>query len=118
MFLALSSNSKYKRKSKRLRQSTSPEPAYIPDSERQRREKRMKRFEDTGKPAVTAPVVKQEPPVYNADVIDWDAHTIVGTSTKLEKPYLRLTSVSVFKPNNCPCILSCAYTLLTFLFFS
>lgn len=95
MFLGLSSNSKYKRKSKRLRQSTSPEPAYIPDSERQRREKRMRRFEDSNKPAVTAPVVKQEPPVYNADVIDWDAHTIVGTSTKLEKPYLRLTSVSV-----------------------
>ncbi|KFH67097.1 hypothetical protein MVEG_07620 [Podila verticillata NRRL 6337] len=83
---------KYKRKSKRLRQSTSPEPVHIPDSERQRREKRMRRFEDSNKPAVTAPVVKQEPPVYNADVIDWDAHTIVGTSTKLEKPYLRLTS--------------------------
>lgn len=26
------------------------------------------------------------------NVIDWDAHTVVGTSTKLEKPYLRLTS--------------------------
>ncbi|KAF9311288.1 hypothetical protein BG003_007573 [Podila horticola] len=83
---------KYKRKTKRLRQSSSPEPAPIPDSERQRREKRMKRFEDQHKPAVKAPVVKQEPPVYNADVIDWDKHTIVGTSTKLEKSYLRLTS--------------------------
>jgi hypothetical protein len=29
------------------------------------------------------------------DVIDWDRHTIVGTSIKLEKPYLRLTSVRV-----------------------
>lgn len=28
------------------------------------------------------------------NVIDWDEHTVVGTSTKLEKPYLRLTSVS------------------------
>ena len=27
------------------------------------------------------------------NVIDWDTHTIVGTSTKLEKPYLRLTEV-------------------------
>lgn len=30
------------------------------------------------------------------DVIDWDDQTIVGTSTQLEKPYLRLTSVSLF----------------------
>lgn len=29
------------------------------------------------------------------NVIDWDQYTIVGRSTKLEKPYLRLTSVSV-----------------------
>lgn len=27
------------------------------------------------------------------NVIDWDQHTIVGRSTKLEKPYLRLTTV-------------------------
>ena len=26
------------------------------------------------------------------NVIDWDEHTVVGTSSKLEKPYLRLTS--------------------------
>ncbi|KAG0351087.1 hypothetical protein BG005_009420 [Podila minutissima] len=83
---------KYKRKTKRQRQSSSPEPVHIPDSEKLRREKRMKRFEDQHKPVVKAPVVKQEPPVYNADVIDWDKHTIVGTSTKLEKSYLRLTS--------------------------
>lgn len=92
----LSSDSKYKRKTKRQRQSSSPEPVHIPDSEKLRREKRMKRFEDQHKPVVKAPVVKQEPPVYNADVIDWDKHTIVGTSTKLEKSYLRLTSVGVF----------------------
>ncbi|KAK4046619.1 hypothetical protein OIO90_006489 [Microbotryomycetes sp. JL221] len=30
---------------------------------------------------------------YDPNVIDWDKHTIVGTSTKLEKPFLRLTSV-------------------------
>ncbi len=27
------------------------------------------------------------------NVIDWDKHTIVGTNQRLEKPYLRLTSV-------------------------
>jgi len=27
------------------------------------------------------------------NVIDWDQHTIVGKSQKLEKPYLRLTTV-------------------------
>ncbi len=30
--------------------------------------------------------------VADANVIDWDKDTVVGTSTKLEKPYLRLTS--------------------------
>lgn len=30
--------------------------------------------------------------VADPNVIDWDEHTVVGTSTKLEKPYLRLTS--------------------------
>lgn len=37
-------------------------------------------------------------PEYNPDVIDWDRFTIVGSSTNLEKPYLRLTSVP--DPNN------------------
>ncbi|KAN0062506.1 hypothetical protein ACQY0O_005037 [Thecaphora frezii] len=30
--------------------------------------------------------------VADPNVIDWDEHTVVGLSTKLEKPYLRLTS--------------------------
>jgi SAC3 family protein LENG8/THP3 len=30
--------------------------------------------------------------VAEQNVIDWDKETIVGTSTKLEKPFLRLTS--------------------------
>ncbi|SPO31081.1 related to THP3 homolog C2A9.11c [Ustilago trichophora] len=30
--------------------------------------------------------------VADPNVIDWDEHTVVGTSSKLEKPYLRLTS--------------------------
>ncbi|KDN53425.1 hypothetical protein K437DRAFT_292345 [Tilletiaria anomala UBC 951] len=33
-----------------------------------------------------------DPDVADPNVIDWDEHTVVGTSTKLEKPYLRLTS--------------------------
>ncbi|POY72168.1 hypothetical protein BMF94_4805 [Rhodotorula taiwanensis] len=31
--------------------------------------------------------------VYDPNVIDWDQYTIVGKNTKLEKPYLRLTSL-------------------------
>ncbi|GAA6019456.1 hypothetical protein JCM8202_001816 [Rhodotorula sphaerocarpa] len=31
--------------------------------------------------------------LYDPNVIDWDQYTIVGRSTKLEKPYLRLTSL-------------------------
>ncbi|KAK3812223.1 MAG: SAC3/GANP/Nin1/mts3/eIF-3 p25 family-domain-containing protein [Benniella sp.] len=64
-------------------------------AERARREKRMRRFEND-KPDVSAAKksarVPYTPPVYNADVIDWDEYTIVGTCTKLEKNYLRLTS--------------------------
>ena len=33
-----------------------------------------------------------DPDVADPNVIDWDEHTVVGVSTKLEKPYLRLTS--------------------------
>ncbi|EPQ31214.1 uncharacterized protein PFL1_01401 [Pseudozyma flocculosa PF-1] len=33
-----------------------------------------------------------DPEVADPNVIDWDEHTVVGLSTKLEKPYLRLTS--------------------------
>jgi len=32
--------------------------------------------------------------LFAQDVIEWDEQTIVGTSRQLEKPYLRLTSVS------------------------
>ncbi|KAG0345989.1 hypothetical protein BG004_002685 [Podila humilis] len=87
--------SEYKRRGKRNHTSASPEPQqFIPDIERERREKRMKRFEQqlVDKPATTPVPELREPPVYNSDVIDWDQHTIVGTCTKLEKGYLRLTS--------------------------
>ncbi|KAJ1927964.1 hypothetical protein IWQ60_002470 [Tieghemiomyces parasiticus] len=39
------------------------------------------------------PAAKAEPAAdVGEGVLDWDEHTIVGTSTQLEKPYLRLTS--------------------------
>ncbi|KAF9968202.1 hypothetical protein BGZ70_005883 [Mortierella alpina] len=63
--------------------------------ERERREKRMRRFEDQllDKPPVKKPLrVEYTLPVNNGDVIDWDKYTIVGTSKALEKNYLRLTS--------------------------
>lgn len=40
-----------------------------------------------GAPARATPPLAADP-----NVIDWDEYTVVGTSTKLEKPYLRLTS--------------------------
>ncbi|GJJ71577.1 SAC3 family protein LENG8/THP3 [Entomortierella parvispora] len=86
--------SKYKKRKSR-RASDSPELETMGSEERARREKRMRRFEDQleDKPPVKKPVrVQYAPPVFNSDVIDWDEYTIVGTSTKLEKNYLRLTS--------------------------
>ncbi|KAF9133114.1 hypothetical protein BGW39_010548 [Mortierella sp. 14UC] len=73
--------------------SDSPEPTTAGEEERKRREKRMRRFEDATPqtmPKRTKPVYTA--PVFNSDVIDWDEYTIVGTSTQLEKNYLRLTS--------------------------
>ncbi|KAI8601904.1 SAC3/GANP/Nin1/mts3/eIF-3 p25 family-domain-containing protein [Dissophora ornata] len=86
--------SKYRRKKSR-RLSPSPELETLGAEERARREKRMRRFEDDvpDRPSMKKPNrVDYTPPVYNSDVIDWDEYTIVGTSTKLEKNYLRLTS--------------------------
>ncbi|KAJ1971738.1 hypothetical protein H4R35_005089 [Dimargaris xerosporica] len=82
----------------------------IPDSDPERglnaqeialRKKRQSRFANgggegaldavaRGKPA-SPPPMTFEPEQADA-VIDWDKHTIVGTCTKLEKQYLRLTS--------------------------
>ncbi|KAG0326858.1 hypothetical protein BGZ99_008864 [Dissophora globulifera] len=85
--------SKYRRKKSR-KLSPSPELETLGAEERLRRERRMRRFEDDkpDRPAKKALRMDYAPPVYNADVIDWDEYTIVGTSTKLEKNYLRLTS--------------------------
>lgn len=38
--------------------------------------------------------------VYDPNVIEWDQQTIVGTSSKLEKPFLRLTSVNCDSPSS------------------
>jgi len=76
--------------------SDSPELETMGSEERARREKRMRRFEDQlqDKPPMKKPARVPVAPVFNSDVIDWDEYTIVGTSTKLEKNYLRLTSVN------------------------
>ncbi|KAK9765133.1 hypothetical protein K7432_006765, partial [Basidiobolus ranarum] len=69
------------------------QPASIPNNksdEVSKREKRLKRFQ-TSEPAKLA-TIPPPLPVYSSDVIDWDEYTIVGTCTKLEKQYLRLTS--------------------------
>lgn len=77
-----------------LRDSVSPVPDdTLGAAERARREKRMRRFEPDEPVVKASPRIQYTPPVYNADVIDWDEYTIVGTCTKLEKGYLRLTSV-------------------------
>ncbi|KAG0049653.1 hypothetical protein BGZ83_005514 [Gryganskiella cystojenkinii] len=86
--------SHFKKKISR-RMSDSPEMETMGSEERARREKRMRRFEDQLEekpPAKKNSRVPVAPPVFNSDVIDWDEYTIVGTSTKLEKNYLRLTS--------------------------
>ena len=64
-----------------------------------RRELRQRRFEaeqaafereqQADRVAAAVPVREAAP---DPNVVDWDAYTVVGTSTKLEKPYLRLTS--------------------------
>ncbi|KAF9098508.1 hypothetical protein BGX23_006107 [Mortierella sp. AD031] len=85
---------KTKKQSRKLSESPEPEkPLTAGDEERRRREKRMRRFEDVkSESVVKRPKPVYVAPVFNADVIDWDEYTIVGTSTKLEKNYLRLTS--------------------------
>ncbi|KAI9031290.1 SAC3/GANP/Nin1/mts3/eIF-3 p25 family-domain-containing protein [Hyaloraphidium curvatum] len=74
-----------------------PPVAKLRTDELAKREKRARRF-DSPQPAAAPrrPVLERlgtavdaEP---NPDVIDWDRHTIVGTSQVLEKHYLRLTS--------------------------
>ncbi|KAF9152767.1 hypothetical protein BG015_004751 [Linnemannia schmuckeri] len=90
---------KYKTKKDKERErasrklSDSPEPTTAGEEETRRREKRQRRFLDARNdvvPKKTKPVYTA--PVFNSDVIDWDEYTIVGTSTQLEKNYLRLTS--------------------------
>ena len=45
---------------------------------------------------VSSPGTGRQSKADEQNVIDWDKHTIRGTSTKLEKSYLRLTSVSIY----------------------
>lgn len=73
----------------------SSDPPGLSNPEQDRREKRARRFEQEQQehmPKRLFPLLPPAPPVNTGDVIDWDEYTVVGTSQKLEKPYLRLTS--------------------------
>ncbi|KAJ2454419.1 hypothetical protein EV183_001545 [Coemansia sp. RSA 2336] len=64
----------------------------------ERKERRLERFkreaeaEQAKKDAEMDSTMAAPPPVNTADVHNWDSDTIVGTCTRLEKSYLRLTS--------------------------
>ncbi|KAJ2327546.1 hypothetical protein GGI00_004434, partial [Coemansia sp. RSA 2681] len=65
------------------------------DSE-ERKERRLLRFQKEAEAAKQAAyassLATMAPMPHTGDVLNWDADTIVGTCTKLEKSYLRLTS--------------------------
>ncbi|KAI9591048.1 SAC3/GANP/Nin1/mts3/eIF-3 p25 family-domain-containing protein [Syncephalis fuscata] len=66
-----------------------------------KREKRARRFQsDAPNAADIRQDIRRYTEVQAKDVIDWDEYTIVGTSQKLEKRYLRLTSVSKSSGSN------------------
>ncbi len=90
-------------KKKRL---SSISPITHGEEERQKREQRAKRFEEEAaavqlKRSVSDRGTHRKTQMMrdDANVIDWDEHTIVGTSQQLEKPYLRLTSVTYLLKN-------------------
>lgn len=65
--------------------------AAVEDEGLRKKQERAARFRNV------EPVKKKKPVIaqtfdQSVEVMDWDEHTIVGTMTQLEKPYLRLTS--------------------------
>ncbi|KAJ2255227.1 hypothetical protein GGI13_001723, partial [Coemansia sp. RSA 455] len=62
----------------------------------ERKEQRLQRFrkeaEEAKQTAYANTLATMAPVPHTGDVLNWDADTIVGTCTKLEKSYLRLTS--------------------------
>ncbi|CAO3664538.1 unnamed protein product [Umbelopsis ramanniana] len=60
--------------------------------EMRRREARLQRFKNTNNVKRSPAPSPATPATPNPDVMDWDEYTIVGTSSQLEKQYLRLTS--------------------------
>jgi hypothetical protein len=84
-------------------QVLAPVQRKLQNEELAKREQRAARFDSPSAPASPKPVQGRRnilsriaEPEPNPDVIDWDRHTIVGTSQVLEKQYLRLTSVGSF----------------------
>lgn len=71
----------------------------MPRIDQQRLDNRLERFDLGMRSPTRAKTVendlafKSKPMVDENGVVDWDAITIKGTSTKLEKDYLRLTQV-------------------------
>ncbi|KAJ2829953.1 hypothetical protein GGI24_002020, partial [Coemansia furcata] len=62
----------------------------------ERKERRLQRFqkeaEEAKQAALASKLATTAPVPHTGDVLNWDEDTIVGTCTKLEKSYLRLTS--------------------------
>ncbi|KAJ3129244.1 hypothetical protein HK100_008741 [Physocladia obscura] len=101
-------------------------PPHLRDAEQQRRMERARRFQDSNVETSTAKAKQKQQQQQakiarenarqaaargeeNPDVIDWDEYTIVGVCEKLEKSYLRLTSVKmIFK------ILICANSMVKY----
>jgi len=106
---------KRKRNVDEMTESRKSKSSFVPllgDEERRKREKRARRFEEEAAAVHSKKSESESMQRKNLtqrkmievtgdpNVIDWDEHTIVGTSTQLEKPYLRLTSV------RSPCLIS------------
>ncbi|KAJ1999246.1 hypothetical protein GGI04_004650 [Coemansia thaxteri] len=81
---------------KRLSSSTEFGESVDDFASEERKERRLQRFQKEAEAAKLAAhassLATMAPVPHTGDVLNWDADTIVGTCTKLEKSYLRLTS--------------------------
>ncbi|CAM9314155.1 unnamed protein product [Discosporangium mesarthrocarpum] len=72
----------------RREESRSPQ---VSDADQERREQRRRRFKRCNIPPPMQAVQARSPAVYDNGMVNIDAITVKGTSTELEKDYLRLT---------------------------